>query len=152
MGNCWRSPMTITEFRLSTAAFSFFPPVKLTDLLRNHLSSTEEKAAGFGLALEAGLLIGSQNSEIDAPFSFNILVNYTAGTKNILGFGSGVEFLGSAFSPFFLEYKRLFNDRKATPFVFFRGGALFIQGVTMKVILTTSIITPRITREELHWE
>jgi len=86
------------------------------------------KTSGIGFAFEAGLLVGSQNSEFDAPFSFNLLVNYTAGTKNIVGIGSGVEFLGSTFSPVFIEYKRLFNERKATPFIFFRGGALIHTG------------------------
>jgi hypothetical protein len=86
------------------------------------------KTSGAGFALEAGFLIGSQNSELDAPFSFNLLVNYTAGIKNIIGMGTGVEFLGSTFSPLFLEYKRLFNERKSTPFIFFRGGALIHTG------------------------
>ena len=86
------------------------------------------KTAGAGFVLEAGLLVGSQSSEFDAPFSFNLIVNYTSDTKNIMGIGSGVEFLGSTFSPFFFEYKRLFNDKKTTPFVFFRGGALVHLG------------------------
>ena len=81
-----------------------------------------------GFALEAGLLIGSQNSDLNAPFSFNIIVNYTSFTKNIFGIGSGVEFLGSTFSPLFFEYRRLLNDRKTAPFIFFRGGALFHTG------------------------
>lgn len=86
------------------------------------------KSNGGGFALEAGLLIGSQNSDLDAPFSFNVIVNYTSSTKNIFGIGSGVEFLGSTFSPLFFEYKRLFNDRKTAPFIFFRGGALIHTG------------------------
>jgi hypothetical protein len=86
------------------------------------------RVGGAGFALEAGLLVGSQNSEFNAPFSFNILVNYTTGTKNIFGIGSGVEFLGSAFSPVFFEYKRLFTERKTTPFIFFRGGAIIHTG------------------------
>ncbi len=86
------------------------------------------KANGAGFALESGLLIGSQNSDLDAPFSFNIIVNYTSLTKNIFGIGSGVEFLGSTYSPLFFEYKRLFNDRKTAPFIFLRGGALIHTG------------------------
>ena len=86
------------------------------------------KTSGPGFSLEAGLLIGSQNSEFDAPFSFNLIVNYTTITKNILGIGSGVEFMGSTFSPLFFEYKRLFYDRKTTPFIFFRGGTLIHTG------------------------
>ncbi len=86
------------------------------------------KVNGVGFALEAGLLIGAQHSEFDAPFSFNFLVNFTNSTKNILAIGSGVEFLGSTFTPLFFEYKRLFYDRKTTPFVFFRGGGLLHLG------------------------
>ena len=83
---------------------------------------------GIGFAMEGGLLIGSQRSEFDAPFSFNIILNYTSSTKNILGLGSGVEFLGSTFTPLFFEYKRLFHERKTTPFLFFRGGSLLHIG------------------------
>lgn len=86
------------------------------------------KQNGAGFALEAGLLIGAQSSNYEAPFSFNFLVNYTAGTKNIISVGSGVEFLGSTYTPLFVEYKYLFHDRKTTPFIFFRGGGLFHLG------------------------
>lgn len=86
------------------------------------------KTSGVGFTLEAGVLIGSQHSEYAAPFSFNIILNYTAGKKDILGLGSGVEFLGSSFTPFFLEYKHLLGDKKTVPFVFFRGGALVHLG------------------------
>lgn len=86
------------------------------------------KTGGAGFALEAGLLIGSQSSDLRAPFSFNIIVNYTNLTKNIFGLGSGVEFMGSTFSPVFFEYKRLINDRKTAPFIFFRGGGLIHTG------------------------
>jgi hypothetical protein len=86
------------------------------------------KTTGAGFALEAGLLVGAQSSEYSAPFSFNIMINLTNGAKNILSLGSGVEFLGSTYSPIFFEYKRLINDKRVTPFVFFRGGALFHTG------------------------
>jgi hypothetical protein len=86
------------------------------------------KPSGIGLAMEAGLLVGAQSNEYDAPFSFNVIINYTASTKNVIGLGSGVEFLGSTFSPLFLEYKRLLCERKATPFIFFRGGIMIHTG------------------------
>jgi hypothetical protein len=86
------------------------------------------RTSGFGFSIEAGFLIGSPQSEIKAPFSFNIIGNYTSGTNNIFGIGSGVDFLGSGFAPLFFEYKRLFNDRKAAPFIFFRGGTLIHTG------------------------
>jgi hypothetical protein len=83
------------------------------------------KKSGLGFALEAGLLAGAQNSDYDAPFSFNFLANVTGMTKDIFGLGSGVEFLGQPFMPVFLEYKHLLSDRKTTPFLFIRGGRLF---------------------------
>jgi hypothetical protein len=86
------------------------------------------KTSGPGFALEAGLLIGSQSSEFEAPFSFNLIVNYTTSTSNILGLGSGVEFFGSAFTPVFFEYRRLLNTRKTCPFIFIRGGGLLHTG------------------------
>jgi hypothetical protein len=86
------------------------------------------KTSGPGFALEGGLLIGSQASEPNAPFSFNIILNYTVSSKSIFGIGSGVEFLGSSFAPIFLEYKRLLNEKKVAPFILFRGGALIHTG------------------------
>ncbi|MCX6253156.1 MAG: hypothetical protein NTV31_01620 [Bacteroidia bacterium] len=83
------------------------------------------KKSGLGFVLEAGLLVGAQSSDYDAPFSFNFLANVTSNTKDIIGLGSGVEYLGQPFMPLFLEYKRLLSDRKTTPFIFIRGGKLF---------------------------
>jgi hypothetical protein len=88
----------------------------------------ERKKNGFGFALEAGFLIGAQNSEFTTPFSFNCLVSYTASTKNLISLGSGVEFIGRPYAPLFIEYKYSFNDRKTTPFIFARGGKLFYLG------------------------
>jgi hypothetical protein len=112
----------------SDGSFYNFAADEVDKFVREAPRFEGRKAAGAGFALEAGLLVGSQNSEFNAPFSFNILVNYTTGTKNIFGIGSGVEFLGSAFSPVFFEYKRLFTDRKTTPFIFFRGGSIIHTG------------------------
>jgi hypothetical protein len=84
---------------------------------------------GFGFSLEAGLLIGSQHTDYPAPFSFNFLAGFTSNTRNIISIGSGVEFIGKPFIPLFLEYKYLLFDRKTTPFIFARGGALLHIGV-----------------------
>lgn len=82
------------------------------------------KKSGLGFALESGFLMGDQQSENPMPFSFNFLLSLTAKTKNIVSLGSGVEFIGRSYSPVYIEYKRLIFDRKTTPFVFCRGGAL----------------------------
>jgi hypothetical protein len=69
--------------------------------------------------------MGPQHAEYVMPFSFNCLVNYTVFTKNIVGIGSGVEFIGQSYLPLFIEYKRLIIDSKTAPFLFVRGGSLF---------------------------
>jgi hypothetical protein len=83
------------------------------------------KKSGIGIAMEAGFLIGAQSSQYKSPFSFNIIGNVTVNTRNIFGIGSGAEFLGTSFTPLFLEYKYLFSDKKSTPFIFARGGKIF---------------------------
>lgn len=93
---------------------------------------TSRKKSGFGFVLEAGLLIGIKTVEYSAPFSFNILGNFTSNTRNIFGIGSGVEYIGQAYMPLFLEYKYLFYNKKTTPFIFVRGGKLYhVNGGTV---------------------
>jgi hypothetical protein len=86
------------------------------------------KPGGFSFAMEAGLLAGAQHTDYTAPFSFNFLMGVTSKTNNVFSFGSGVEFLGMPYTPLFFEYKRLIYDRKTTPFLFLRGGALVQLG------------------------
>jgi len=118
------------KYRLQTSDGSIFnfSADEVDKFLKESPRYDGRKTSGIGFATEAGLLIGSQESEFEAPFSFNIIGNYTTGTKNIIGLGSGVEYFGSAFTPVFFEYRRLFNDNKAAPFAFLRGGALFHTG------------------------
>ncbi len=82
------------------------------------------KQSGFGFSLEAGLLAGAQHTQYTTPFSFNFLAGLTYNTKYLISIGSGVEFIGQTYTPLFLEYKYLFHDKKTTPFIFMRGGAL----------------------------
>jgi len=82
------------------------------------------KSGGFSFALEAGILSGAQHTTYPASFSFNMLAGFIAKTKNIVSFGSGVEFLGKSYTPLFIEYKRIIFDRKTAPFVFLRGGGV----------------------------
>jgi hypothetical protein len=96
------------------------------------------KTDGFGVSIEGGLLIGSQHSEYNAPFSFNFLVNITSKTQNITSFGSGVEFIGRPYTPLFIEYKYIFSNKKTSPFLFFRGGAIIPLG---KDDVSTSMVT-----------
>jgi hypothetical protein len=89
---------------------------------------TGRKEDGFGIALEAGLLIGAQNTTYEAPFSFNFLGSYTFDTKHIISIGSGVEFMGVPYTPMFMEYKYLLKESKNCPFLFARGGGLLHLG------------------------
>lgn len=86
------------------------------------------KTEGFGFSLEAGLLVGSQHTKYTAPFSFNFLANVTSNTKNIISIGSGVEFFGRPYTPLFIEYKYIFYNKKTSPFIFARGGAVIPFG------------------------
>ncbi len=85
------------------------------------------KTRGFGFALEVGFLIGSQESDYVAPLSFNFLAGLTSNTNNVISLGSGVEFIGRPYTPLFLEYKYIINNRKTSPFIFFRGGGLVVS-------------------------
>jgi hypothetical protein len=86
------------------------------------------KAGGFTFTIETGLLIGPQSARYTAPFSFNFLGGVTSRTRNITSIGSGVEFIGRPYTPIFLEYKYIIYDRKTSPFIFFRGGAVIALG------------------------
>jgi hypothetical protein len=116
------------KIQLSDGSLFNYDADEVDKFIKEAPSYNGRKSEGAGFSIEGGLLIGSQNSDLDAPFSFNIIFNYTNGTKNVLGLGSGVEFLGSTFTPVFAEFKRLFNERKTAPFIFFRGGALLHAG------------------------
>lgn len=82
------------------------------------------KKNGSGFALEAGILAGAQDSKYDAAFSFSFVGSLTRNTFDSFGLGSGVEFLGQAFMPIFLEYRHLISVKKATPYIFMRAGKL----------------------------
>jgi hypothetical protein len=86
------------------------------------------KEKGFSFSLEGGLLIGSQSTEYKSPFSFNAIFGYTFDTKNNVGFGTGAEFIGETYTPMYLEFRRLINDKRVAPFLFVRTGLLVYLG------------------------
>ena len=114
------------QYKIQTTDGSIFiyKSSEVEKFAKDVLSFENRKAEGLGFALEAGLLVGAQNSVYVSPFSFNFLASYTANTRNIISLGSGVEFLGVPFAPLFLEYKYLINNKKTSPFLFARGGGL----------------------------
>jgi hypothetical protein len=112
----------------SDGSVFIFPSDEVEKFTRENPRLATRKVSGFGFEVEAGVLMGSQASELDAPFSFSLALDYTYETKNIFGLGSGVEFLNSTFTPLFVQYKHIFSDRKTTPFIFLRGGGLLHPG------------------------
>lgn len=116
-----------SEFRIKTFDGSLFIfPANEVDKFQNEAIGFDgRRNRGAGVALEGGFMVGSQESQFDAPFSFNYIAGYTVNKKNIFGAGSGVEFIGQSFIPVFAEYKRLLNDKKTAPFLFIRSGQLF---------------------------
>ena len=118
------------QYKLQTADGSIFiyKSSEVEKFTKESPLIINRRTDGASFALEAGLLAGAQNTGYSAPFSFNFLAGMTYNTKNIISLGSGVEFIGKPFTPLFLEYKYLMYERKTTPFLFFRGGALFQVG------------------------
>lgn len=116
------------EIQTSDGGLFIFSAPEIEKYISEPTAFAGRKKTGLDFALEAGFLVGSQSSKYDSPFSFNCIAGYTIDTKNILGFGSGVEFLEQTFTPVFFEYKHLFYDRKVAPFIFFRSGVLFHLG------------------------
>jgi hypothetical protein len=62
------------------------------------------------------------------PFSFNAIFNYTVMGQNVFGLGTGAEFLGKTYTPVYLEYRRLFQEKGVTPYLFARAGVLAYFG------------------------
>jgi len=124
--------MEITEnqykIRTSDGSLFIFKADEVEKYAKEIPSYEGRKKDGLGFALEGGFMIGSQSSEYVTPFSFNLLGTYTISTSNIVGFGTGVEFLGKNYTPLFFEYKRILNSNKVAPFLFFRGGGLVYLG------------------------
>ena len=122
--------ITDNQYKLRTSDGSLF--IYGSDEVEKYIKEASHfegrRESGMGFALEAGFLIGSQSSRYALPFSFNFLGEYTFKTLNSIGIGSGVEFIGQTYTPLFLEYKHLFSENKSTPFIFFRGGAIFYLG------------------------
>lgn len=108
----------------SDKSLFIFPSSDVEKFVKETTAFSGRKSRGTGLSIEGGVLAGAQNNDLKAPFSFNILANYTVDVQNIVSLGTGVEFLNSTFTPLFFEYRRLMNEKRITPFIFLRGGAL----------------------------
>lgn len=116
------------KMQTSDGSILIFPLSEVEKFTKEIPNFDGRKSEGFSFSLEAGLLAGSQNTKYYAPFSFNFLAGFTSDTKNTTSIGSGVEFIGRPYTPLFIEYKRLAFDKRTTPFIFIRGGAIFPLG------------------------
>jgi len=116
------------KMQTSDGSILIFPLQEVEKFTKEIPDFDGRKTTGFTFSLESGFLIGSQNAKYLAPFSFNLLAGLTSNTKNIISLGSGVEFIGRPYTPIFVEYKHIINNRKSSPFVFGRGGAVIPLG------------------------
>jgi len=85
-------------------------------------SSVNRKKAGFGIGTEIGFLAGPQNSQYTAPFSFGFSTSYTFGTRYMAEAGSGLEFIGNSYMPFYGGFRYYFREGRTSPFIFGRAG------------------------------
>lgn len=116
------------KIQTSDGSILIYPAPDVEKLTKEMPSFDGRKTEGFSFSLEAGLLVGSQNTKYTAPFSFNFLAGIISNTKNITSIGSGVEFIGRPYTPLFIEYKYIFENKKTSPFIFARGGAVLPLG------------------------
>jgi hypothetical protein len=113
------------KMKSSDGSIFIFSRSEVDKFANERLKYDGRKKDGLGFSLEAGAMIGAQNSNYVAPFSFNFIINRTVLVRSIFGLGSGVEFLGQPFMPVFIEYKYLLTEKKTCPFIFARVGGLF---------------------------
>jgi hypothetical protein len=116
------------KIQTSDGSLLVYPVSEVEKFSREAVSFEGRKPNGFSFSLEAGLLVGPQSAQYSAPFSFSFLAGITSNLKNSVCLGSGVEFVGRPYTPLFIEYKYIFQNRKASPFIFARGGAVIPLG------------------------
>lgn len=116
------------KIQTSDGSLMIYPAEEVDKLSAEAPFFEGRKQSGFSFSLESGLLIGAQTAGYAAPFSFNILAGGVIKTKNILSFGTGVEFIGRPFTPLYMEYKYIVKNKRVSPFVFARAGAIVPLG------------------------
>lgn len=116
------------KLRVNDSTLFTFNTSEVEKYIKSNQSIKGRKETGLTFSIEAGFLIGPPSEAYNAPFVFNAILNYNSGTTNILGIGTGAEFLGKSYTPIFIEYKKLFHPNGVTPYIFMRGGALAFLG------------------------
>jgi hypothetical protein len=91
---------------------------------------------GLGFSLEGGILLGAQTVAYETAFSFNAEIHFAVNTTNVFGFGSGVEYLGKAYTPLFLEYRLILKASGPSPYFFARAGGMAYFGANDNITYT----------------
>src|SRR5665647_638622 len=108
--------------RTSDGSLFVFDSTEVDHFVIHDNASVARKKQGFGLGTEIGFLAGPQNSQYPAPFSFGFSTSYTFGTRYMAEAGSGLEFIGHSYMPFYGGFRYYFRESRTAPFIFGRAG------------------------------
>ncbi|OFY65977.1 MAG: hypothetical protein A2V64_10075 [Bacteroidetes bacterium RBG_13_43_22] len=112
------------KFQTSDGSVMIYPIREVEKFAKEAPYFDGRKTEAFSFSLEAGFLVGPQNSRYNAPFSFDFIAGYTFITNTTLSLGSGVFFVGRPFTPIVAEFRQVLYDRKTSPYIFIRGGGI----------------------------
>jgi hypothetical protein len=110
------------SLRTSDGSLFVFDSTDVDHFVIHDNSSVTRKKEGFGIGTEIGFLAGPQSSEYPAPFSFGFSTSYTFGTQYMAEAGSGLEFIGHSYMPFYGGFRYYFRESRTAPFIFARAG------------------------------
>lgn len=134
------------SLRTSDGSLFVFDSTEVDHFVIHDNSSVTRKKAGFGIGTEIGFLAGPQNSQYSAPFSFGFSTSYTFGTRYMAEAGSGLEFIGHSYMPFYGGFRYYFRESRTAPFIFGRAGYMVLisenEGETIYYPLLSSYYPP----------
>ena len=132
--------------RTSDGSLFVFDSTEVDHFVIHDNASVARKKQGFGLGTEIGFLAGPQNSQYPAPFSFGFSTSYTFGTRYMAEAGSGLEFIGHSYMPFYGGFRYYFRESRTAPFIFGRAGYMVMisenEGETVYYPLLSSYYPP----------
>ena len=132
--------------RTSDGSLFVFDSTEVDHFVIQDNASVARKKQGFGLGTEIGFLAGPQNSQYPAPFSFGFSTSYTFGTRYMAEAGSGLEFIGHSYMPFYGGFRYYFRESRTAPFIFGRAGYMVMisenEGETVYYPLWDSYYPP----------
>ncbi len=116
------------KFQTSDGSVMIYTPSEVEKFTKETPLFEGRKSNAVIISLETGVLIGPQNAIYSAPFSFDCQFGYIFSTGTSLSLSSGVLFVGRPFTPLLVEFRQLINNRKVSPYIFTRGGAIIPLG------------------------